>query len=226
MFPTTLRVLRRSSAQVRPFLRPLFFIGAILFYLFSSTANPSIDISSVSGYYGPGAVLAWLFALIITLITCEGGPVLFPLWTKMRKYFTKSAPTPEAEDDTELQVDTTLISIIAYPTLSVIDFLKRYRSSTGVDAQAEASVAVAKLFLASLCLLGLFGPSSFKKISHNRGTLWFLTAYLNGFVLLRMRSDKDKASFWLLMTLVMTYPLRWFLIAILNGWKWFIESFP
>jgi hypothetical protein len=224
---------RQSLATLWRSLRVLFFIGAFLSYLFTSKRNPSADSNLVSSYYGPGAVLAWLFTLITTLITCEGAPVPFRHWMRVGKQSKKDELATGDPKIDQPSIDGALLSIIAYPTISAVDCLLRQRSrerdnapNTEPDAQLEASIAIAKFLFASLCLLGVLGSSALQSVSSTRKVAWVIPVFLNAFVLLYTRPFGDIPRYIAGTLVLVIYAGRNFLESSLGLWKRASQKFP
>jgi lysylphosphatidylglycerol synthetase-like protein (DUF2156 family) len=154
-------------------LQLLFFTGTVFLLLSTSTCSPPIsDLSTVSGYYGIGAVLAWFFTAVAMILTCEARESLqlaqkrikITIWGRNRN--TTSLHTFTASPKSKL--DVALISVVSFPTVAAIDFMRR-QGNTTPDPQLEASLATMKLFLIVFYFATIIGPRS---LHTTRRTIW------------------------------------------------------
>jgi hypothetical protein len=155
------------------FLQILYFTGTVFLLLSTSTCSPPIsDLSTVSGYYGIGAVLAWLFTAVATILTCEARESLqlaqkwikITIWGRNRNTTSPHALIASPKS----KLDGALISVVSFPIVAAIDFMRR-QGKTAPDPQLEASLATMKLFLIVFYFATIIGPRS---LHTTRRTIW------------------------------------------------------
>ena len=99
------------------------------------------DLSTVSGFYGPGAYIAWVLTFTSTLTSYEINPSVFNTFRRIFQWHQRPE-TDEAIDIPPPPIDGNFIASVAFPLIACIDFTKR--SNTGVsDGQLDAAACVA-----------------------------------------------------------------------------------
>lgn len=99
------------------------------------------DLSTVSGFYGPGAYMAWVLTFTSTLISYEMNPSIFKPFRRVFQWHQRPE-TDEAVDIRPSPIDGNLVASVAFPLIACIDFTKR--RITGIfDGQLDAAACVA-----------------------------------------------------------------------------------
>ena len=98
------------------------------------------DLSTVSGFYGPGAYIAWILAFTSTLASYEMNLSVFKSFRRIFQWHQRPE-TDEAVDIQPSPIDGNFIASVAFPLAACIDFIERRR--VVFDGQLDAAACVA-----------------------------------------------------------------------------------
>ena len=102
--------------------------------------NQVEDLSTVSGFYGPGAYIAWILTFTSTLTSYEMNLSVLKPFRRIFQWHRR----PEIGEAVDIQpspIDSNLIASVAFPLTACVDCIKR--SKTGIfDGQFNAAACV------------------------------------------------------------------------------------
>ena len=99
------------------------------------------DLSTVSGFYGPGPYIAWILAFTSTLASYEMNLSAFKSFRRIFQWHQRPE-TDEAVDIQPSPIDGNFIAGVAFPLAACIDFIERRRAGI-LDGQFDAAACVA-----------------------------------------------------------------------------------
>jgi hypothetical protein len=136
------------------------------------------DLSTVSGFYGPGAYIAWILTFTSTLTSYEMNPSVFNTFRRIFQWHQRPE-TDEALDIPPPPIDGNFIASVAFPLIACIDFTKR--SNTGVsDGQLDAAACVAhtSMLFTFVALRGTLFQYRVRKLGNYNFTILAIIRFL------------------------------------------------
>lgn len=129
------------------------------------------DLSTVSGFYGPGAYIAWILTFASTLTSYE---MNLPAFKSFRRIFQwhRRPETDEAVDIQPSPIDGNFIASVAFPLAACVDFIKRNKAGI-FDGQLDAATCVAhtSTLFTSAALCGSLFQYRVRKLSKYNFTI-------------------------------------------------------
>jgi len=213
------------------------------------------DLSTASGFYGPGAYIAWILTFTSTLISYE---INLSVIKPFRQFF-QWLQRPEIDEDVDIRpspIDGNLIASVAFPLAACIDFIKRSRAGI-FDAELDAAACVARtsMLFTFVAFCGSLFQYRIRKLGNYDFTilaiirlsalyaLWFIsiTITYRHYALSRTNLDTSipmmfaYTAAFATMDTVIAFSYKWLVVSVvcfclglelLNGWRDFIAGQP
>lgn len=98
------------------------------------------DLSTVSGFYGPGAYIAWVLTFTSTLASYEMNLSVLKPFRRIFQWH-RHPETGEAVDIRPSPIDSNFIASVAFPLIACVDYIKRNKAGV-FDGQLDAAACV------------------------------------------------------------------------------------
>jgi hypothetical protein len=174
--------MKRETA-IKIFINLSCFLTAILVVVLTFSCKEPKNLQTVSGFYGPGAVLAWLVSGATTIITGELRFWFLTIWRQIHPALNQHEARRQI-----IEFDSGLFAFISYAVVACVDTIYRYMYDQNSPSHDAASYVV------RLCLIIVYIPLFFAA----EGTFNDFEETRNGFPLLNQRRKWAWRLLWVL----------------------------